>query len=160
MSDEYTGASVSYYLVRVQQPLAAGAPAYTAECQDIIEALGMDFCEGNAFKALWRRAAARNLGKAKRGYDNGLYDAQKVEFYGARLVARSAPVALPESNTPFGAPDADGWYEWNGDESMRPAGRVDYRCRNGDTGENVPAEAVRWSKLLQHSDVMKWKPSK
>ena len=57
-----------------------------AECNDIIEALGMNYAEGNAFKAIWRRAAARTLGKAKKGYEDGLYDAQKVEFFGKRLV--------------------------------------------------------------------------
>ena len=51
---------------------------------------GMNFAEGNAFKAIWRRAAQRTLGKRKAGAkDDGLYDAQKVEFFGARLVAQS-----------------------------------------------------------------------
>lgn len=82
---EYSGGKTSYYMVEVTQPVAPTSKPYVAECQDIIEALGMDFNEGNAFKALWRRAAAR-LGKAKLGYTDGLYDAQKVEFYGKRLV--------------------------------------------------------------------------
>ena len=67
-----------------------GRPAYIAECNDIIEALNMNFAEGNAFKALWRRAAQRTLGLRKAGSkDDGLYDAEKVEFFGARLVAQS-----------------------------------------------------------------------
>lgn len=82
---EYTGGSVSYYKVRIGSPLA-GVDAYTAECNDIIEALNMNYAEGNAFKALWRRCAAKTLGVAKVGYTDGLYDAEKVEFFGKRLI--------------------------------------------------------------------------
>lgn len=84
---EYTGSSVSYYRVNVNEPTSGGLP-YIAECNDIIEALGMNYAEGNAFKALWRRCAARNLGLSKRGYEDGLYDAEKVEFFGKRLVVQ------------------------------------------------------------------------
>jgi len=90
---EYTGKSVDYYQVTVTNPTTEGRPEYIAECNDIIEALGMNFAEGNAFKALWRRAAQRTLGKRKAGAkDDGLYDAEKVEFFGARLVAQSKAV--------------------------------------------------------------------
>lgn len=86
MTDEYTGGSTTYYQVDITHPRNEQAQPYTAECQDIIDALGMTFNEGNAFKALWRRCAARTLGKSKRGYTDGLYDAEKVVFYGERLV--------------------------------------------------------------------------
>ena len=82
---EYTGGSVSYYKVRIDDPLS-GSDAYVAECNDIIEALGMNYAEGNAFKAIWRMCAARTLGKQKKGYTDGLYDAEKVAFFGARMV--------------------------------------------------------------------------
>lgn len=82
---EYTGGSVSYYRVEVTAPTSGGV-TYTAECNDIIEALGMNYAEGNAFKAIWRRCAARTLGKAKAGYKDGLYDAEKVVFFGQRMV--------------------------------------------------------------------------
>lgn len=86
----YTGGSSDYYQVTVTNPTTEGRPQYTAECNDIIEALGMNFAEGNAFKALWRRAAHRNLGLRKAGAkDDGLYDAEKVKFFGERLVAQS-----------------------------------------------------------------------
>ena len=81
---EHTGGSVSYYQVKITNS-TSGADVYTAECNDIIEALDMNFAEGNAFKALWRRAAARTLGKHKAG-NNALYDAEKVVFFGQRLV--------------------------------------------------------------------------
>ena len=84
---EYTGGSVSYYKAPVAAPLSGGAP-YVAECNDIIEALGMTYAEGNAFKAIWRLCAARTLGAKKRGYTDGLYDAEKVAFFGARMVAQ------------------------------------------------------------------------
>lgn len=86
---EYTGSSVSYYSVQVDKPTTQGRAPYTAECNDLIEALGMNYAEGNAFKALWRMCAARQ-GKAKKGYTDGLYDAEKVVFFGARLVEQQA----------------------------------------------------------------------
>lgn len=79
-----SGAHASYYEVDITRPKSGGA-AYMAECQDIIEALKMDFNEGNAFKALWRRAAAR-LGNVKKGNEDPLYDAQKIKFYGTRIL--------------------------------------------------------------------------
>lgn len=88
-SPEYSGGSVNYYKVEIQAP-TSGGPKYTAECNDIIEALGMNYAEGNAFKAIWRRAAQETLGLRKAGAkDDGLYDAQKVEFFGKRLVVQS-----------------------------------------------------------------------
>lgn len=83
--DEYTGSSVSYYKVVINNPTSEGEP-YTAECNDIIEALNMSYAEGNIFKAVWRRCAARNLFMKKRGYDSGLYDAEKIVFFGNRIV--------------------------------------------------------------------------
>lgn len=86
----YTGGSSDYYQVTIKNTTTPNRPEYIAECNDIIEALGMDFAEGNAFKALWRRAAQRTLGLRKAGAkDDGLYDAEKVEFFGKRLVAMS-----------------------------------------------------------------------
>ena len=85
---EYTGGSSSYYTIHIANPTTEGRPAYDAECNDIIEALDMNYAEGNAFKALWRRAAARK-GMRKKGYDNGLYDSEKVEFFGKRLIVQS-----------------------------------------------------------------------
>lgn len=79
-----SGAHATYYCTTIHRPKSGGA-AYMAECQDIIEALGMDFNEGNAFKALWRRAAAR-LGNVKKGNEDPLYDAQKIQFYGTRIL--------------------------------------------------------------------------
>lgn len=84
---EFSGHDVNYYLVPVPAPKRL-AP-YTAECEDIIEALGMTFAEGCAFKAIWRSCAARTLGLGKKGQDEaGVYDAQKVHYYGGRMLAQ------------------------------------------------------------------------
>ncbi len=84
-AEEYTGGSSSYYKVEIENPTTAENP-YIAECNDIIEALGMTYAEGNIFKAVWRRCAARKLGVHKKGYDNGKYDAEKIVFFGERLL--------------------------------------------------------------------------
>lgn len=82
--EEHTGLSVDYYRVEVANPTTAEAP-YTAECNDIIEALGMNYAEGNVFKANWRRAAERTLGKRKKG-NNSRYDAEKMVFFSDRIL--------------------------------------------------------------------------
>lgn len=79
-----TGGNVNYYVVPILQPKRLDP--YTAECEDIIEALGMNFAEGCAFKAIWRRCAARTLGNSKRAYDGGAYDAEKAQYYTGRMV--------------------------------------------------------------------------
>lgn len=85
-SAEFSGNNVNYYLVDIKDPKRL-AP-YQAECEDIIEALGMTFAEGCAFKAIWRSCAARTLGMGKKGQDqHGIYDAEKVEYYAKRMIA-------------------------------------------------------------------------
>ena len=85
-STEFSGNNVNYYLVDIKDPKRL-AP-YQAECEDIIEALGMTFAEGCAFKAIWRSCAARTLGLAKKGQDpHGIYDAEKVAYYAKRMLA-------------------------------------------------------------------------
>lgn len=84
---QYTGGSSNYYKVFVKNPTTL-AKSYEAECNDIIEALKMTFAEGNAFKAIWRKAKARQ-GVQKKGYDNGLYDSEKVVFFGERMVVEA-----------------------------------------------------------------------
>ena len=253
---EYTGGSVSYYTCSVTHPISETADPYDAECIDIIDALQMTPNEANAFKALWRRAAAR-LGKSKRGYTDGLYDAEKVEFYGKRLVelerrgrpaeesdpivkkhvdkilkgevsfpegivgcaiekafgparavetdperiansnlsathrdsggnlykvcdisgrwlrfgnicwsfASSDPNAVPDGLKelirvdPFGPRDADGWYTWNGDDTMRPAGMVDYWMRGDVSFESGSAGGLRWNHEGTTGDIVKWRPA-
>lgn len=87
-TQELTGGSSDYYKVRVTAP-TSGGDAYTAECNDIIEALELNFAEGNILKALWRIAKARQ-GDGKPG-NTIRYDAEKVEFFGKRVLAQTPP---------------------------------------------------------------------
>lgn len=80
---ENSGGNVDYYLCTVTNPKRL--KAYVAECEDIIETLNMSFAEGNSFKAIWRKAAARTLGLEKAG-NTSLRDAEKVSYYGGRMV--------------------------------------------------------------------------
>lgn len=100
-----TGGATSYYLVEVANP-NQGIQPYQAECGDIIEALGMDFNEGCEFKALWRGAAARNLGKVKEGNEDAKYDIEKRVFYAQRSLAcyLGHKVGLPPTTPPMPAP--------------------------------------------------------
>jgi len=75
-SEEHTGGSSSYYDIEL-----GGS---TIRCLDVIEALDMSYNEGNILKAVWRIAAAKQ-GKTKKG-NNMHYDAEKIVFFGERLV--------------------------------------------------------------------------
>lgn len=74
-----TGGSSAYYRRRL-------ADGYELECFDLIEALELNFAEGNILKALWRRAVAR-LGGGKPG-TTSLYDAEKLVYMSERELAR------------------------------------------------------------------------
>ena len=76
--DELTGLSSNYYKLMVGTDVV--------ECQDVIEALGLNFAEGNVFKAIWRKAAAR-LGNGKKGH-TALYDAEKMLYFSERELMR------------------------------------------------------------------------
>lgn len=82
-----TGRSSDYYKVDVSNPTSGGIP-YTAECNDIIEALGMEYDVANAFKAAWRVAALRQ-GRGKPGQDSAVYDGEKIVFFGKRIIERA-----------------------------------------------------------------------
>lgn len=81
-----TGGSSDYYKVNIASPTSGGAP-YTAECNDIIEAMNMEYDVANVFKAAWRIAALRQ-GHGKPGQDSPVYDAEKVVFFGQRIITR------------------------------------------------------------------------
>jgi hypothetical protein len=89
-----TGGDSPYYVAHIDDPSQEEQAPYNAECTDIIEALDMNFAEGCAFKALWRMAAKR-LGGGKPGTTR-LYDAEKVTYYGERLVVQEKKRAWEE----------------------------------------------------------------
>ena len=82
-----TGGSSDYYKVRIDRPTSGGEP-YMAECNDIIEALRMEYDVANAFKAAWRVAALRQ-GRGKPGQDSAVYDGEKIVFFGQRIIERA-----------------------------------------------------------------------
>lgn len=151
---EYTGGSVSYYSVEVQKPTTEVRAPYIAECNDLIEALCMNYSEGSAFKAIWRRCAAR-MGKSKDGYKDGLYDAEKVVFFGQRLVEQemlSSMQKIDESSAaePHVAPSNDGWIEWRGGRMPISRGtRIQVRHRNGE--EYFANSGVGYAEDWEHS---------
>jgi hypothetical protein len=86
-SKRLTGGSSDYYKVEVAKPTSGGIP-YVAECNDIIEALNMEYDVANAFKAAWRVAALRQ-GRGKPGQDSAVYDGEKIVFFGKRIIERA-----------------------------------------------------------------------
>lgn len=90
-----SGGLNNWYVVPVKNPQRKEQEPYQAECEDIIQALGMTFDEGCAFKALWRNAAAR-MGNGKPG-NTAVYDAEKLVHYANRILAkeRIATIVAP-----------------------------------------------------------------
>jgi hypothetical protein len=97
IKEEYTGGSTSYYKINIDRPL--NKEPYVAECNDIIEALEMDFAEGNVFKAVWRLCAARK-GLKKRGYNSEIYDWEKIKFFAERKLSLLEEVEEDEYKLP------------------------------------------------------------
>lgn len=81
-----SGGLNNYYVVSIKNPQRKEQEPYQAECEDIIQALGMTFDEGCAFKALWRNAAAR-MGNGKPG-NKALYECEKLVHYANRILAK------------------------------------------------------------------------
>lgn len=81
-----SGGLNNYYVVTIKNPQRKEQEPYQAECEDIIQALGMTFDEGCAFKALWRNAAAR-MGNGKPG-NSSVYDCEKLVHYANRILTK------------------------------------------------------------------------
>ena len=99
---EKTGGNVNYYLVEVKNPKRL-AP-YTAEAEDIINALGMSFDEGTILKSLWRKCAARQGRRKAGGDEHGVYDAEKIVYY-AKEGLRHAQYARDQANKTEPSPE-------------------------------------------------------
>jgi hypothetical protein len=86
--EENSGGLVSYYMCPVPHPKRGGQP-YAAECDDIIEALGMNYQDGEVFKSIWRKNAARRFNIVKEGYGitGAKRDAEKMVHYSQRSLA-------------------------------------------------------------------------
>ena len=90
-TQEHTGLTVSYYDVVILEPTnpehAKETPVIVS-CNDIIEALNMNYACANVFKAVWRICAAK-MGKMKKG-NNTKYDAEKAVFFSERLLVQES----------------------------------------------------------------------
>jgi len=76
--EQSSGGDNDYYVANITNPKRL--EPCRVECEDVIQALGMTFGQGEAFKAIWRDAAAK-LGNGKPG-DTAMRNAEKVIHYG------------------------------------------------------------------------------
>lgn len=79
-----------------------------------------------------------------------------------RRVARGLDPDPAHKEDPYGPRDAEGWYAWNGDETMRPAGKVHYIMRGWpsyEDGDEGQAEGLRWTHDRTSGDIVKWRPA-
>jgi hypothetical protein len=83
---EVKGGRVNYYLCKVLFPQREEQAPYTAECEDLIDALALTPDEANIFKEIWRSANAR-LGNGKPDH-KALYGAQKMFHYAGRILRK------------------------------------------------------------------------
>lgn len=150
---ESSGLRVNYYLVQVDHPQREEQPAYQAECEDIIDALGLTFDEANIFKEIWRIANERTHGKGKEG-NNPLRAAQKLVHYAGRILKK----AQRDSNT-----EPDAWTPWAGSDKRCPVyskAKIDILFRDSDTRTKVQAGVYRWEHLGSDTDIVAYRLSK
>jgi hypothetical protein len=133
---------------------------------------GLDACQHTAIKYISRfrdKGGIQDLEKAKHCID------MLIEFEQKRAgemavqavvheISQGGPIAqamlhpAQEETDPYGPRDAEGWYTWNGDETMRPAGRVEvqFMSRGRDV---VDAGSVKWNHIGGLGDIVKWRPA-
>lgn len=155
-----TGGLNNYYVVPIKNPQRKEQEPYQAECEDIIQALGMTFDEGCAFKALWRNAAAR-MGNGKPG-NKALYDCEKLVHYANRILKKEE---LAQANEPFSAvipnPAAvkayadqtrgDGWVHSSTKPIItQPYESIEVVYRNGKKCEFNSATVVDWEYVWKY----------
>ena len=85
MKEENSGGHCEYYHCEVAHPQNLNQPVgYIANCEDIIQALGLTFDEGCEFKSIWRR------GRGRQGFvkaeSTPLRDAIKAVHYANRVM--------------------------------------------------------------------------
>lgn len=154
-----SGGLNNWYVVSVKNPQRKEQAPYQAECEDIIQALGMTFDEGCAFKALWRNAAAR-MGNGKPG-NTAVYDAEKLVHYAERVLAKErvativAPLLEPESSNGSGpvqneARD-DGWiYSSVRPEITQPFRDIEVVYRDNFKRTYAHSRNVVWMDVLKY----------
>lgn len=80
---ELCGGDNNYWLLAVEDPKRLDP--YVVEAEDLIEHLELNFAEATVLKSIWRLAKLRQ-GLGKPG-SSPLYEAEKVEYYGKRVLA-------------------------------------------------------------------------
>ena len=139
---------------------------------------GLDACQHTAIKYITRfreKGGIADLEKAKHCIDMLIeFEMEHIAKKEVRAVLdgektfaeafTAAEKAVTGEQDPYGPRDAEGWYAWNGDETMRPVGQVDYilRCDEGEksfTSGTCPADQLRWKHDRIGGDIVKWRPA-
>ncbi|QHJ80243.1 MAG: hypothetical protein [Caudoviricetes sp.] len=135
-----SGGLNNWYIVPVKNPQRKEQEPYQAECEDIIQALGMTFDEGCAFKALWRNASAR-MGNGKPG-NTAVYDSEKLVHYANRILAKERVAAIV---APF-LESKEIWFTPDHGHDLLPNVRVEIETPTG--GRNIlRMQDVRWESI-------------
>lgn len=78
-----TGGPSDYYLLRVERPSRRALAPYTAELQDLLEALELSWNAANIVKGIWR-VARHHQGQGKPSATTA-YDVEKILYFAHRL---------------------------------------------------------------------------
>lgn len=138
---------------------------------------GLDACQHTAIKYISRfrdKGGIQDLEKAKHcidmlieferraleeeAVDTRRHDEEAYENLVSESAARAESYLAKPETDPYGPPDAEGWYTWNGDETMRPAGRVECKMRGGNSAF-FDAETACWDHRQVPGDIVKWRPA-
>lgn len=86
----------------------------------------------------------------------------KKEQFGERLIEACCQVnEQMKSEDPFGPMDAEGWYTWNGDTMIRPAGIVETILADGYRNPPEMADKKLWSHGPgDPGNIVKWRPAR
>jgi hypothetical protein len=173
---ENSGLRVNYYLAQVDHPQREEQPPYQAECEDIIDALGLTPDEANIFKEIWRTANERTHGKAKEG-NNPLRAAQKLVHYSGRILKKAQRLLGTDARATSAkaAVDAlaghepekkdEGWYAWEGKQPF-PATwgntyvEVQLRSSEIKAGYSLIFDWKQSSDGLCDDDIIAWRPAR
>lgn len=149
-----SGGLNNWYVVPVKNPQRKEQEPYQAECEDIIQALGMTFDEGCAFKALWRNAAAR-MGNGKPG-NTTVYDCEKLVHYANRLLAKAFIDSKASAEAVKEEESCTDWVYSNERPSfMRKWKKIEYEYKNHcKTYTSFPGESqfqsIRWADIYRY----------
>lgn len=151
-----SGGLNNYYVVSIKNPQRKEQEPYQAECEDIIQALGMTFDEGCAFKALWRNAAAR-MGNGKPG-NKALYDCEKLVHYANRILAKEKLAEEPVVKAIVGSHWSDWIYSSEKPLLTKPFSFIEIIYQDqAEQANPIPstyfannAEAILWDKVRKY----------